>query len=220
MSEAISAPLYWFLKFFRLFTPGIRIKARKLLTVIQRHLLSQLLHPWLLSSHGVYTTLQMQHCIIVLMLQLEAQGRMPDILRACLMLSELILSSSNFLHDHYFPRLAWTKLTLNPKKCEFKFDELCQESPELLRRWNHDLINRVLLKRLWLCEAEIEMSPWCYRRQLGRGRIDDDRVHRECISPNAAPNIIYYKALKLPTEKEKMALNLHPDGSFGLERKK
>lgn len=25
----------------------------------------------------------------------------------------------NFMHHHYFPRLAWAKLTLNPKKCRF-----------------------------------------------------------------------------------------------------
>ena len=33
--------------------------------------------------------------------------------------AETFSSLVEFLHNHYFPRLAWAKLTLNPAKCEF-----------------------------------------------------------------------------------------------------
>ena len=33
--------------------------------------------------------------------------------------SDILSTLINFLHTHYFPRLVWAKLTLNPKKCEF-----------------------------------------------------------------------------------------------------
>ena len=69
----------------------------------------------------------------------------------------------DFLHNHYFPRLAWAKLTLNPKKCMFfssKIQILGHQRDELGLRPSVDKLG---MFREWpVPQTKEEIMRFCY----------------------------------------------------------